>query len=198
MPSGAKLCAYLHPGHQDDAQEIRNAHDTVDITLHTQIGPAFWAKMWNFDLLVVPAKLHTLAHLSPCTECSYHSSAAQQILVASRSRLGIAQLLHGQLLLQADLLLLLQGRIAEVSSPSQPSLHRVSAGLPGLMPPPGALQRLAAQILPAQAHNCPHSVRMRGILHRHAGYSQAVFLHALPEWHSRVMYGMGLLDRQSA
>ena len=114
--------------------------------------------------------LHEKAH---CTEsykensCICGGSASQHTVQGIRLPLGIAQLLHGQLLLQADLLLLLLllCQVAEVSS--QTSLQRVNAGLSGLMPAPGALQSLATQVLPAQAHNRPDSVRMRSILHRH-------------------------------
>ena len=97
-------------------------------------------------------------------------SASQRRVQGIRLPLGIAQLLHGQLLLQADLLLLLLllCQVAEVSS--QTSLQRVNAGLSGLMPAPGALQSLATQVLPAQAHNCPNSVRMRSILQMHIDF----------------------------
>lgn len=80
--------------------------------------------------------------------------------------LRVAQLLHGQLLLQADLLLLLQGQV--VKAASHPSLPRVCARLPRLVPPPRALQSFAAQILPAQAHNCPHRLCVCGILRMHS------------------------------
>ena len=65
----------------------------------------------------------------------------------SNTPLRIAQLLHGQLLLQTDLLLLLQGEI--VKAAAQASWQGFRARLPGLMPAPGALKGFAAQILPA-------------------------------------------------
>ena len=83
----------------------------------------------------------------------------------SDTPLRIAQLLHGQLLLQTDLLLLLQGEV--VKAATYPSWQGFRPCLPGLMPAPGALEGFAAQILPAQAHDCPHSLGMRGILRRH-------------------------------
>ena len=51
--------------------------------------------------------------------------------------------------------------------------------LPGLMSPPGALQRPAVQDLPAQAQDRLHCVRMRGVLYRHAGDRQVVLWHAM-------------------
>ena len=139
-------------------------------------------RLCNVDVLGClqsPHNMRTQTHVYPYTECSYRSLAAQNILRVRRSRLGVAELLHSQLLLQADLLLLLQGHVVEVSSPGQASLQRVSATLPGLMPPPGALQGLAAQVLPIQAHDCPHRVRMRGILRRHAGHWPVVLFTCL-------------------
>lgn len=88
----------------------------------------------------------------------------------SDTPLRVAQLLHGQLLLQTDLLLLLQGEVVEAATYA--SWQGFRPCLPGSMPAPGALEGFAAQILPAQAHNCPHSLGMRPILRSHSRHSQ--------------------------